>query len=98
MDMVVPNNFYSVNVSTYEEKGVSKGAVVYSALIKALPVEENDPYLQRIYVGVHLTNNFSVIVPDVYIMDPRELTLLDPETTKIYFNQLEIDYEGKNAE
>lgn len=96
-NFIRPNSFATVNTNEFIDQGFPKGHVVFIAAAKAIPVEEDDPYLQRVYVFVNTTVEYSVDSEKLYLMDPRQLDVLDEETSKIYLNQLEIDFGDKNA-
>lgn len=96
-NFIRPNAFATINTNEFIDQGFPKDHVVFVAAAKAVPVEEGDPYLQRVYVFVNTTKNFSVDTEKLYLMDPRQLDPLDEETSKIYFNQLEIDFGDGNA-
>lgn len=96
-EFVKVGDFCEVAVDTWTEQGLEKGAVVFIAQLKPLPLDEEDMYLQRIYVGVHFTEDYSIKLPLIYLMDPRDLVKVDEETLKIYKNQMEIDFDRPDS-
>lgn len=96
-EFINAGDFAEVVVDTWAEQGLEKGAVVFIAQLKPLPISEEDVYLQRIYVGAHFTDNYSIVLPQIYLLDPRDLAKIDEETLKIYKNQMEIDFDRQDS-
>ena len=79
-NFIQPNTFVRLNSDAPPESGVENGAILYVAGLKALPITEDDPYLQRIYALVHFVDEEDHInLKEVAIADPRELEPVDEE-------------------
>lgn len=71
--LIRQDDFCEIITDQFEaETGIKKGQRVYIAGHRALPENEEDPYTQRIKFFVHLVVD-KLIVPGLYVMDPRSL-------------------------
>ena len=93
---------YGVVSSTkkMKESGLSVGDTVLVIANKVLPVTKSDPYLQRVYVvcilvkeGVHQMPSEDTDYVS-FLIDPRNLTKVDEDTTKDLRDKLEHQYNG----
>lgn len=84
-DLIKQNDFCYINTYKLEGEGFNMGQRVYVAGSAALPIDEDDLYLQRIYVYVHLIDNKDDVLslnPQLYVIDPRSLTKCKKNETK----------------
>lgn len=96
VEYIQPNTFVRLNTDAPEESGVENGQLLFVAGLKALPIDETDPYLQRIFAIVHFVDDDDhVDLEQIGIADPRELEPVDEEEAKLLNNQLGIDFGGE---
>lgn len=90
------NDFCQVNTERFvEEFGIKRNHLVYVAALKVLPVEEADPYLQRVYVLTHkVTKDGHTLADDgLFLMDPRDLQPVGHGRQEKYWEILLKDYD-----
>lgn len=97
--LVKVGDFAHVITDRFADEGVKRNHYVYVAGFKPLPIEEEDPYLQRIYVLVHKVTRSGHTLPDegLYLMDPRDLSKLSDGRQKKFYQLLRDDFEEKEA-
>jgi len=81
-DLIYPMTFVSVNTDKFEneEAGVKKGDVLFVVGSRALPLEEHDPYTQRIFMLCQpVVDDYIDTTAKIYIFDPKSLTNLHSE-------------------
>lgn len=90
-------DFATITTDQFVDKGVKRGHYVYVASLKPLPIEEADPYLQRVFVFVHLMTREGHVEPDkgLFLMDPRQLSKVGKQRHKKFTNILMTDF-GEN--
>lgn len=71
--LIRSGDFCEVVTDKFVHEDIKRGALVYVAGAKALPIEENDPYTQRIKFFVHLVRDNVVGTDKLYLMDAVSL-------------------------
>lgn len=88
-DLIYPMTFVYVNTNKFaeEEGGIEKGDIVFVAGTKSLPLSEDDPYTQRIFVYVQpVVDDYIDDTKGFYLMDPINLANLLPEDNERLLN------------
>lgn len=84
-DLIYPMTFVTVNTDKFEneEGGIKKGDIVFVAGNKVLPISEDDPYTQRIFIYVQpVVNDYIDMEGGFYLLDPIHLSNLSKEENK----------------
>lgn len=90
------NDFCQVSTERFvEEFGIKRNHLVYVAALKVLPLEAEDPYLQRIYVLTHkVTKDGHTLADDgLFLMDPRDLQPVGNGRQKKLWEILKNDFD-----
>lgn len=80
-DLIYPMTFVTINTNKFEgeEGGIKLGEVVFVAGTKILPISEDDPYTQRVFVYVQPVVDDYIDMEHFYLMDPIHVTNLPKE-------------------
>ena len=84
-DLIYPMTFVSVNTDKFEneEGGIKNGDVVFVAGMKVLPLSEDDPYTQRVFIYVQpVVEDYINMEGGFYLLDPIHLTNLPKDENK----------------
>lgn len=88
-----PDDFATVVADSFIVKDkMNKGDVVWIAGTKAVPINEADPYTQRLCMIVHKVENKHIITKPLYIIDPAALEKITED--KDYRDQMELDFDA----
>jgi hypothetical protein len=102
MDLIMNGDFVTISTNKFfKEFGVKKGRVAYVAGHRALPMNERDPYTQRVKFIVALCSEDGHIDTSGrhYLMDPRSLTkIVDPEALELLRAIYEEDFSPPDEE
>lgn len=71
--MVQSGNFCRIMDTSCEKDGYMKGSKVYIAGLKVIPIDEKDPYIQKIYVIANPLVDGKIVPEDMVLMDPMVL-------------------------
>lgn len=93
--LIQNGDFAHVNTDRFADQGVKRNHFVFVAGLKPLPENLEDPYLQRIFVFIHKVTRDGHTKPDegIFLMDPRDLTKVNPGRQKKFYNILKADFE-----
>lgn len=94
-NLIRENDFCQVNTERFtDEFGIKRNHVVYIAALKVLPVDEADPYLQRIYALTHKVSKDGHTLADdgLFLIDPRDLNKVGKGRQAKYWEQLKVDF------
>lgn len=81
-DLIYPMTFVSVNTNKFEkeEAGIKKGDVLFVVGSRALPISEDDPYTQRIFIMCQpVVDDYIDTTAQIYILDPLSVDNLHSE-------------------
>lgn len=103
-NLIAPND-YCLVVSDKKLKGsgLKRGDLVYVGAVKPAPASKKDPYLQRIFAVVFLSDVGIVRIPKenndykAYLVDPRSLEKLPEEEQEVLQDHLRRHYEEQHA-
>lgn len=91
-NLIYQNDFCEVVSDKFVEHGVKRGHRVLVIGSKAFPVEESDPYTQRIKFLVHKLDGDHVFPVDIYIMDPISLAKVSKSEQERLTSVLTTDF------
>jgi len=73
MNLIKTGNFCEITTDRLEDQGVKRGHLVYVAGHRVLPIDEADPYTQRIKFLIHLTSPTEINKTNLYLVDPNSI-------------------------
>lgn len=92
-DMINRGDFVKVSTDDLETDGYARGTLFFVANMQALPITEEDPYLQRLFACVHkVEQNWSLNTTMIALVDPKNLEKVDDETKELYISMVEAHY------
>jgi hypothetical protein len=106
MTKIQPMNYvFIVNDKKLKGSGLNRGDIMMVTGIKPVPASSKDPYLNRdILVVVKVDSNTGEhLIPTegkdhkAYLIDPRNVEILDDASSKIYSDFLLLQYGKYNA-
>lgn len=96
--LIQPNTFIKVKGNGLESDELYAGDLLYVANLKALPFDENDLYLQRLYISGHRAMKSGKIdTSEVLIVDPRNFDKVTPARNKRLLAKMEAYYSDLAA-
>jgi len=96
-DLIKGLDFVTCVNGNFEEYGVSEGQLAFVAGHRSLPINEDDPYLQRIHFLIHPLNedetiNFTILL----VVDGRSLAKVSEEEQERLTEKLREDTDSIN--
>ena len=92
--MINPNDYVKTINSEYKRYGVDRDEIMFVAALKPVPVDENDLYLQRVYIaccpGIYDDNGLltGFDYTNLMLCDARNLEKVEDEFAVRRFNEV----------
>lgn len=88
------NDFVVITTDKFVEEGLAEGQQAYIAGHKALPIDKEDPYTQRIKFLVHPIVDKHVVFDKIYLLDALSMSKLHGFSDTILRKILEEDLDA----
>lgn len=97
LDLIRPLDFCLVTSKKLDGSTLSRGDEVLVGTVKSVPAKKSDPYLQRIYLGVHKVVEDQADLSITIIVDPRSLAKVSKERQDELMQKMEEKFEKSQS-